>query len=628
MTAEATTTAANDHRSTKSCVDLSGSYEPMLGSSWTFRQGGCAGIIEIVGKINGQVQYFVSGSYVSFGNRTAPFRTGGVAGRRGSYVLSCSDGIVFSQVNSTSSSHLADRATTTTMKSTTGTAAPAAACGKQGQDCQQSKCCRDPEDTCFEKDKYWAGCNRTCSRHAVWVDGAWKEQEALSWTCKALSCVDLTGSYSSTVSLKGSWMFRQSGCSGVIEIAGKFQGMIAFAVFGSTVEFGNKAESMWRTGKATLSKGAYTIRCSDGVEFSQQNQHRNAITKGEVPASCFEEHVRYSPLNMLGQDRSFEPAVAACQKRCKSVPGCQHWSSWGDGGCHLQDANATMEPEQKATSGPPNCPPAAIGQSQTLAIMGLYGDEDLHATSAFVARRANSSQEARTGSLPLSIVGDMMLEVDDIVGFASDSAVQVAARKSIAALYHATEEQVDVDLSAESSARERLLLRGQDAIASGKLPGIVRLSYGLHVPPNLSGSTLLQRSNDSSQDVSNDLKGATTSLVTHLLNEELQRLPNGRNYILAVQRISTPKRMDPKITWLWMAQNSGLAEQAAKAVADSGTSFVGVVLNAALCMGLLSASVGAVFAIGRAALQRKRLAEDMEADESSASCFIIRAPQE
>eukprot|EP00930_Biecheleria_cincta_P062454 TRINITY_DN47928_c0_g1_i1.p1 TRINITY_DN47928_c0_g1~~TRINITY_DN47928_c0_g1_i1.p1 ORF type:complete len:507 (+),score=107.96 TRINITY_DN47928_c0_g1_i1:124-1644(+) len=46
------------------------------------------------------------------------------------------------------------------------------------------------------------------------------------------------------------------------------------------------------------------------------------------------------PVNMKGQGRTVEETIDACQQRCASVEGCEFYSYWPDGGCHLQSGEA------------------------------------------------------------------------------------------------------------------------------------------------------------------------------------------------------------------------------------------------------------------------------------------------
>jgi len=81
-----------------------------------------------------------------------------------------------------------------------------------------------------------------------------------------------------------------------------------------------------------------------------------AFTWDEVrKATCFENNKKYTPLDMSGQVRTVNSSAATCQQRCASVPECAHFSWWGDGGCHLQDASSSVQAATGATAGPPDC---------------------------------------------------------------------------------------------------------------------------------------------------------------------------------------------------------------------------------------------------------------------------------
>lgn len=72
-------------------------------------------------------------------------------------------------------------------------------------------------------------------------------------------------------------------------------------------------------------------------------------------AFCFESGKRWEPKNMDGQGRTSEQSQLKCQVRCATTPNCRHFSYWPDGGCHLQDGNATQENEDRVVSGPNTC---------------------------------------------------------------------------------------------------------------------------------------------------------------------------------------------------------------------------------------------------------------------------------
>lgn len=63
------------------------------------------------------------------------------------------------------------------------------------------------------------------------------------------------------------------------------------------------------------------------------------------------------PVNMQGQRRSMEETIDACQERCASVEGCEFYSYWPDGGCHLQSGEARdrLRHAQHVIAGPRIC---------------------------------------------------------------------------------------------------------------------------------------------------------------------------------------------------------------------------------------------------------------------------------
>jgi len=72
--------------------------------------------------------------------------------------------------------------------------------------------------------------------------------------------------------------------------------------------------------------------------------------------SCFEADTQYIPLDMDGQHRTQEVSALTCQLRCAGTPGCEHFTSWADGGCHISDSKSKREKAQDITTGPPHCP--------------------------------------------------------------------------------------------------------------------------------------------------------------------------------------------------------------------------------------------------------------------------------
>ena len=53
-------------------------------------------------------------------------------------------------------------------------------------------------------------------------------------------------------------------------------------------------------------------------------------------SDCYVRTCGQVPLDgVAGQGRTSEPSFLACQERCASTGGCEYWSWWPDGGCHL-----------------------------------------------------------------------------------------------------------------------------------------------------------------------------------------------------------------------------------------------------------------------------------------------------
>merc|ERR1719507_1018083 len=55
-------------------------------------------------------------------------------------------------------------------------------CGDQGMDCRESKCCRNPGDTCYEKNSGWATCKPACHPWAPDLNDA----DGVFWSCREL----------------------------------------------------------------------------------------------------------------------------------------------------------------------------------------------------------------------------------------------------------------------------------------------------------------------------------------------------------------------------------------------------------------------------------------------------------
>jgi len=68
--------------------------------------------------------------------------------------------------------------------------------------------------------------------------------------------------------------------------------------------------------------------------------------------TCFHENTKFEPVNMPGQRRTQVGSVLECQQRCRQTTGCEHFSLWPDGGCHIQDANASEVTARHIISGP------------------------------------------------------------------------------------------------------------------------------------------------------------------------------------------------------------------------------------------------------------------------------------
>eukprot|EP00439_Symbiodinium_sp_Y106_P012996 s35_g1.t3 len=71
--------------------------------------------------------------------------------------------------------------------------------------------------------------------------------------------------------------------------------------------------------------------------------------------TCFHENTKFEPVNMPGQRRTQVGSVLECQQRCRQTTGCEHFSLWPDGGCHIQDANASEVTARHIISGPRHC---------------------------------------------------------------------------------------------------------------------------------------------------------------------------------------------------------------------------------------------------------------------------------
>lgn len=62
------------------------------------------------------------------------------------------------------------------------------ACTKDGENCLDSRCCQNDGSTCFRKNEHWASCNATCTSSYQWTDGAWEDkgEGEKIWSCEVL----------------------------------------------------------------------------------------------------------------------------------------------------------------------------------------------------------------------------------------------------------------------------------------------------------------------------------------------------------------------------------------------------------------------------------------------------------
>jgi len=81
-------------------------------------------------------------------------------------------------------------------------------------------------------------------------------------------------------------------------------------------------------------------------------------------SGCFMNHTYFKELSgkysMPFGERSEEVSLRACQLRCANTPGCEHFSYWNDGGCHLTSYTAYSQPfnnldSTDVISGPRSC---------------------------------------------------------------------------------------------------------------------------------------------------------------------------------------------------------------------------------------------------------------------------------
>ncbi|EOD27612.1 hypothetical protein EMIHUDRAFT_235466 [Emiliania huxleyi CCMP1516] len=63
---------------------------------------------------------------------------------------------------------------------------------------------------------------------------------------------------------------------------------------------------------------------------------------GKVQRSCSRGLASLQASGAPDLELTSEPDASACQARCAGTSGCAYFTWWsGDGGCHLQDANAS-----------------------------------------------------------------------------------------------------------------------------------------------------------------------------------------------------------------------------------------------------------------------------------------------
>jgi len=91
----------------------------------------------------------------------------------------------------------------------------------------------------------------------------------------------------------------------------------------------------------------------------------NDLLTGEN-LDCLEKDTKYleenGALDMAGLQKQAAWSIGDCQRRCRQIPGCVHFSYWDDGGCHFESENAQRVDEPPgwilggSTAGPPECP--------------------------------------------------------------------------------------------------------------------------------------------------------------------------------------------------------------------------------------------------------------------------------
>jgi len=113
-------------------------------------------------------------------------------------------------------------------------------------------------------------------------------------------------------------------------------------------------------------------------------------TMEEMPP-CFEEGFQYTPLDMPGQGRTTEKSADACQQRCASVAGCEHFTSWPDGGCHISDKGSKKTKQNGVTVGPAKCP-GPLMTRQCCFLLGERSSLELRIGTSFIS--ADQAKEA------------------------------------------------------------------------------------------------------------------------------------------------------------------------------------------------------------------------------------------
>jgi len=79
-----------------------------------------------------------------------------------------------------------------------------------------------------------------------------------------------------------------------------------------------------------------TVSCGEDVSCV-------TVSAGKCYQSAWATPPSWSGLDMAGQGRSVEDHWTSCQSRCQAIPGCEYFTWWFDGGCHLQDSTAQLK---------------------------------------------------------------------------------------------------------------------------------------------------------------------------------------------------------------------------------------------------------------------------------------------